>query len=154
MNTKHFPAFSFFILILISTLVSCSSEDPFVVCKISEYDCDFQQHTAGIITITKGSRRKHYILTEKGMVRAEIKEGEPLSYNPVTGTALVKEVTDSSIDVFTVDARSGHELSSVISLKPKMTGRDGKPFFALPTLLSGCTMNDGTILLLVNYEKP
>lgn len=154
MNTKHFPAFSLFIFILLSTLVSCSSEDPFIVCKISEYDCDFQQRTAGILTVTKGSSRRHYILTEKGMKRAQIKEGEPLSYNPVTGTALVKEVTDSTIDVFTVDALSGHELSSGISLKPRITGRDGKPFFALPNLLSGCTMNDGTILLLVNYEKP
>lgn len=154
MNTKHFPAFSFFIFILLSILVSCSSEDPFVVCKVSEYDCDFQQHTAGILTVTKGSSRKHYILTEKGMKRAEIKEGEPVAFNPVTGAAVVKETTDSSIDIFTVDTRSGNELSSTISLKPKMTGKDGKPFFALPTLLSSCVMNDGTIVLLVNYEKP
>ena len=154
MNTKHFPAFSFFIFILISILVSCSSEDPFVVCKVSEYDCDYQQLTAGILTVTKGSHRRHYILTEKGMRRAEINEGEPVGFNPETGIAVIKEVTDSSIDVFTIDTRSGKETSSAISLKPKMKGKDGKPFFALPTLLSSCVMNDGTVVLLVNYDKP
>ena len=154
MNTKHFPAFSFFIFILLFTLVSCSSEDPFVVCKVSEYDCDYQHHTPGIITVTKGSNRRHYILTEKGMKRAEINEGEPIAYNPETGTAVVKEVTDSSIDIFTVDTGNGKVLSPEISLKPKMTGKDGKPFFAVPTLLSSCVQNDGTVILLINYEKP
>lgn len=154
MNTKHFPTFSFFIFILLSILVSCSSEDPFVVCKVSEYDCDYQHQTPGIITITKGSSRKHYILTEKGMKRAEIKEGEPIAYNSETGTAVVKEVTDSSIDIFTVDTGNGKVLSPEISLKPKMTGKDGKPFFAVPTLLSSCVQNDGTVILLINYEKP
>ena len=154
MNTKQFPTFSFFVLILLSIIVSCSSEDPFVVCKVSEYDCDYQHQIPGIITITKGSSRRHYILTEKGMKRAEIKEGEPVAFNPATGTALVKEVTDSSIDVFSVDTRNGEALSSEISLKPKMTGKDGKSFFAVPTLLSSCIRNDGTIVLLINYEKP
>ena len=153
MNTKYF--FYFSILIFLSlTLFSCSSENRFVLCKVSEYDCDYQHKVPGIITVTKGSSRLHYVLTENGMKKAEIKEGEPVAYNPETETAAVKEVTDSSIDIFTVDIRSGRELSPAISLKPKMKGRDGRPVFAVPTLLGSCVLNDGSLILLVNYENP
>lgn len=154
MNTKHFSTFSFFFFIVTQLLVSCSSEDSFVVCRVSEYDCDYQHKTNGIISVTKGSSRRHYILTEKGMKQAKIEEGEPIAFNPETGTAVVKQVTDSTIDVFAVDTRNGKMLSSEISLKPKMTGKDGKTFFAVPTLISACSMNNGTIVLLINYEKP
>ena len=152
MNTKHFNT-SILIVFLLSSFVSCTSEDPFVVCKISEYDCDYQHQIPGILTVTKGSSRKHYILTEKGMKKAEIKEGEPLSYSPKTGVSLIKEITDSSIDVFAVDTKSGKTVSSEIVLKPERTEKDGKPFFAFPKLLSGCIQDDGTINLLVNYEN-
>ena len=154
MNTKHFPTFSILVFLLVPLFISCSSEDRFVICKNSEYDCDYQHRISGIITVTKGSSRVHYILTKKGLEKSGIKEGEPVAYNPETGTAVVKEVTDSSIDVFSVDTRNGRHLSSEIALKPKMTGKDGKPFFAVPTLLSSCILNNGTIILLINYEKP
>ena len=152
MNTKIF--FTFSILISLFFLLSCGSEDHFAVCKSSEYDCDYQHNVPGILTITKGSSRKHYILTEKGLEETGITEGEPVSYNPETGTVLVKEVTDSSVDIFAVDAENGKELSSRISLKPEKQTEDGESFFTIPTLLSGCVQKNGTIILLVNYEKP
>ena len=153
MNTKIF--FTFSILISLFFLISCSSEDRFVVCKSSEYDCDYQHSVPGIITITKGSSRKHYILTEKGLEKTGITEGEPVSYNPETGTALVKEVTDSSVDIFAVNAENGKIISPEIPLKPEKTlNEKGKNFYAFPKLLSACVQNDGTIVLLVNYETP
>lgn len=95
----------------------------------------------------------HYILTEKGMKKTEIRDGEPIAYNPETGTALVKEVTDSSIDVFSVNTKNGKMLSPEIVLKPEKTEKNGKHFFAFPTLLSSCIKNDGTTALLVKYEN-
>lgn len=148
MNTKIF-----FIFLSLFLLISCSSEDHFLICKISEYDCDYQHNIPGIITVTKGSSRKHYALTENGMKKIEINDGEPVAYNPQTGTAVVKEVTDSSIDLFPVNTVNGKVLSSEIVLKPERTEKNGKPFFAFPTLLSGCVQNDGTIVLLVKYEN-
>ena len=153
MNTKQFLTFSIIIFLSTLILLSCSSEDHFVICKNSEYDCDYQYKVPGIITITKGSRRKHLILTEKGMKPAKIKEGEPVAYNPETGATIVKEVTDSSIDLFAVNAFNGETISSEIVLKPERTDKNGKHFFAFPKLLSGCVQNDGTIALLVQYEN-
>ncbi|MBO4710797.1 hypothetical protein J5681_02635 [bacterium] len=124
-----------------------------VICKASEYDCDFQHQVSGIITVTKGSSRTHYILTEKGMKKAKIKDNEPIAYNPRTETALVKELTDSSIDIFSVDTSNGKMLSSEIVLKPERINKNGEPFLAFPNLLSSCIQNDGTIILLVNYEN-
>ncbi len=153
MNTKHFLTFSIFIFLL-TLLISCGSEDRFVICKNSEYDCDYQHKIPGIITVTKGSSRIHYILTPKGLKKAEIKEGEPIAYNPETGAAVIKEATDSSIDIFTVDTENGKELSSEIPLKPeKSLNEKGKTFYAFPKLLSSCVQNDGTIALLVQYEN-
>ncbi len=135
-------------------MVSCSSEDRFVICRVSEYDCDYQHRIPGIVTVTKGSSRVHYILTQKGLEKAEIEEGEPVAYNPETGTALVKEATDSSIDIFTVSTENGKELSPKLPLKPEKTlNEKGETFFAFPKLLSGCVQNDGTIVLLVRYEN-
>lgn len=152
MNTKNFLTFS--ILIFLFTLLgSCSSEDRFVICGVSEYDCDYQHRIPGIITVTKGSSRKHYILTENGMKKAEITEGEPIAYNPKTRTALVKEVTDSSIDIFAADTASGEKISSEIEIKPKRTEKYGMPFLAIPSLLSSCIQDDGTIILLLKYDK-
>ena len=125
-----------------------------MICKNSEYDCDYQHKIPGIITVTKGSSRIHYILTPKGLKKAEIKEGEPIAYNPETGAAVIKEATDSSIDIFTVDTENGKELSSEIPLKPeKSLNEKGKTFYAFPKLLSSCVQNDGTIALLVQYEN-
>ncbi|MBO7127475.1 hypothetical protein J6W78_08035 [bacterium] len=124
-----------------------------LICRVSEYDCDYQHRIPGIITVTKGSRRVHYILTKRGLEKAEIKEGEPVAYNPETGTAVIKEATDSSIDIFTVDTGNGKILSSEIVLKPERTEKNGKHFFAFPKLLSGCVQNDGTLALLVQYEN-
>ena len=152
MNTKNFLTFSILIF-LFTLLVSCTSEDRFVICGISEYDCDYQHRIPGIITVTKGSSRVHYILTQKGLKKAEIKEGEPVAYNPETGAAVVKEVTDSSIDLFSVNAFNGNVISSEIVLKPERTEKNGKHFFAFPKLLSSCVQNDGTIALLVRYEN-
>ena len=153
MNTKHFPNFSIIIL-LILIFVSCSSEDPSVVCKTSEYDCDYQHRIPGIVTITKGSSRVHYILTQKGLQKSEIKEGEPVAYNPETGAAVIKETTDSSIDILIVNAKNGKIISPEIPLKPEKTlSEKGKNFYAFPKLLSACVQNDGTIVLLVRYEN-
>lgn len=153
MNTKHFLIFSITVFLL-TLLVSCGSEDRFVICRVSEYDCDYQHRIPGIITVTKGSSRVHYILTQKGLEKAEIEEGEPVAYNYETETALVKEATDSSIDIFTVDTGNGKELSPKIPLKPEKTlSEKGKTFYAFPKLLSGCVQNDGTIALLVRYEN-
>ncbi len=153
MNTKNFLIFSI-LLFLFTLLVSCSSEDRFVICRVSEYDCDYQHRIPGIVTVTKGSSRIHYILTQKGLEKAEIEEGEPVAYNPETGTAVVKETTDSSIDIFTVDTENGKELSPKLPLKPEKTlNEKGETFFAFPKLLSGCVQNDGTIVLLVRYEN-
>lgn len=149
LNTK----ITLLIFLLLFLLVSCDSNDHFVICKASEYDCDYQHTIPGIITVTKGSSRKHYILTEKGMKKTGIREGEPVAYNPETGTAAVKEITDSSIEIFTVDIRNGRQLSPAISFKPNMTSRDGKPFFAVPELRDSCILNDGTLVLLVSYEN-
>ena len=153
MNTKQFPNFSIIIL-LILIFVSCSSEDPSVVCKTSEYDCDYQHRIPGIVTITKGSSRVHYILTQKGLQKSEIKEGEPVAYNPETGAAVIKETTDSSIDILIVNAKNGKIISPEIPLKPEKTlSEKGKNFYAFPKLLSACVQNDGTIVLLVRYEN-
>lgn len=153
MNTKHFPS-SIILFLLTASLISCTSENRFVICRISEYDCNYEHHVPGIITVTKGSSRLHYILTQKGLEKAEIKEGEPVAYNYETETVLVKETTDSSIDIFTVDTGNGKELSSKIPLKPgKTLSEKGKTFYAFPKLLSGCVQNDGTIALLVQHEN-
>ena len=151
MNTKLFSVFS--ILISVFFLLSCNSEDRFVICRAAEHDCDYQHHANGLIAITKGSSRKHYILTEKGLKKTGIEEGEPVFYNPETGTALIKEETDSSTDIFTVNAGNGKELSSKISLKPEKLTEDREYFISIPNLLSGCVQDDGTIVLLVNYAK-
>jgi hypothetical protein len=153
LNTKQLLTFSIIIFISTLILLSCSSEDPFVICKMSEYDCNYQHKIPGIITLTKGSSRKHYILTENGMKKTKIEEGEPVAYNPETSAVIVKEVTDSSIDLFAVNALNGNIISSEIVLKPERTDKNGKHFFAFPKLLSGCIQNDGTIALLVQYEN-
>ena len=142
-----------FLFILFQTLISCSSEDPFVICRDSEYDCDYQHLVQGIVTVTKGSSRKHYVLTEKGMKPAKINDGEPVAYNPVTGAAVIKEMTDSSVEIFALDTRNGKKISSEIVLKPEKIIRSGRSFSAFPTLLSGCVLDDGTMVLLVNYEN-
>lgn len=147
------------IIFLLSASCFCScnivsgDKDPFLICKASEYDCDYQHQIPGIITVTKGSSRKHYTLTEKGMERIKIKEGEPLAFDRKSKVALVKEFTDSSIDIFTVNTDSGERISSKISLKPKsIKNENGKPMLSIPTLLGSCLQNDGTIILLLNFE--
>ena len=153
MNTKHFSISSIFVFLLLF-LISCTSEDSFLICGDSEYDCDYQHRIPGIVTITKGSSRKHYILTEKGLEKAVIKESEPIAFDPESGIALVKELTDSSIEIFTVNARSGKKISSEIVLKPeRIEGKDGEQILSIPTLLSSCVQNDGTVILLLNYEN-
>lgn len=87
------------------------------------------------------------------MKRTEIRDGEPVAYNTKTKTAVIKEVTDSSIEIFTVDTVKGKKLSPEIVLKPERVTKNGRPFFAFPTLLGGCVQEDGTIILLVNYEN-
>ena len=154
MNTKSFPATFSIFFFLLPVLIACTSEDRFLICRNSEYDCDFQHHIPGIVTITKGSSRKHYILTDKGLEESGIKESEPIAFNHENGIALVKELTDSSIEIFTADARSGKKLSSGILLKPeRIAEKEGEPLLAVPTLLSSCVRNDGSIILLLNYEK-
>jgi hypothetical protein len=98
---------------------------------MSEYDCNYQHKIPGIITLTKGSSRKHYILTENGMKKTKIEEGEPVAYNPETSAVIVKEVTDSSIDLFAVNALNGNIISSEIVLKPERTDKNGKHFFCI-----------------------
>lgn len=153
MNTKHYFIFSILIFLYAATFCSCSSEDRFVICRVSEYDCDYQHRISGIITVTKGSRRRHYLLTGSGMEETAIKEGEPVAYNPETETAVIKEETDSSIEIFTVDVTNGKTLSSGIELKPERPDISGKPVISVPAVSSGCIQNDGTVVLLVNYER-
>lgn len=151
MNIRHFTfSLLFFSLTII---ISCSSENPFAICKVREYDCDYQHRIPGIITITKGSSRKHYFLTEKGLEKIRIKEGEPLAFNPKNRLAIAKEVTDSSIDIFTIDTDSGKRISPNISLKPhSIKDENGQTLLSVPILLSSCIQNDGTIVLLLNFE--
>lgn len=87
------------------------------------------------------------------MKKVKIREGEPVAFNPKTETAVIKEVTDSSIEIFTVNTRNGEAVSSEIFLKPEKFEKNGSPFSALPTLQSSCVQDDGTIVLLVNYEN-
>ncbi|MBP5406203.1 hypothetical protein J6Z19_03530 [bacterium] len=145
------------VIFLLSAFCSCDTvtgnKDPFLICKASEYDCDYQHQIPGIITVTKGSRRKHYILTGNGMEKINIKEGEPLAFDRQNKVVLVKEFTDSSIDIFTVSTDSGEKMSSKISLKPKsIKNENGKSLLSIPTLLGSCLQNDGTIILLLNFE--
>lgn len=87
------------------------------------------------------------------MRRAFIKEGEPVAYNPETETVVVKEETDSSVEVFTVNAENGKQLMQQIFLKPLKIGEGKGGLLSNPVLLSGCVQNDGTLNLLVSYEK-
>lgn len=127
------------------------------MCKAEEYDCEYNIYAKahGIFTITKGSSRRHYILTEKGLKQAKIKEGEPVAYNMRTKLAVVEEATDSSIEIFVVDTENGETISSGIELPIfNDLSRDENGRFSLlqyPTVESGCITDDGTVILLVSY---
>jgi len=167
LNTNHI--FSFIILIfLLIFLVSCSDEslfypdDSFLICKAEDYSCEYEYSVPKFVTITKGSRRAHFILTENGLKNSKIKEGEPLTYNPVNKLMLVKAITDSSIEISVVNSENGKTLSSEIELPVFKFDQSKIPYgktedfeyLSVPFLWSGCIQNDGTVVLLVTYKEP
>ena len=164
MNTKIFSTLEILLIFILTTLVvSCgddSLDDPFLVCKAEEHDCEYNIYAKarGILTVTKGSSRKHYVLTEKGLKKAVVKEGEPVSYNPRTKLAVVEERTDSSVEISIVNTENGKIIFSGIEIPvfDEVHDEENEEFALLssPTVESGCVADDGTVILLVDYEQP
>ena len=167
MNTNHIFSFTISIFLLVF-IVSCSDDssfypdDPFLICKAEDSSCEYEYHAPGFVTITKGSRRKHFILTENGLKNSKIKEGEPVAYNPVNKLMLVKAITDSAIEISVVSSENGRTVSSGIELPIFKFSQDEIPYgetgdfeyLSIPFLWSGCLQDDGTVVLLVNYKEP
>lgn len=167
LNTNHVFSFITLFFLLIS-LISCSDEslfypdDPFLICKAEDYSCEYEYSVPKFVTITKGSRRIHFILTENGLKNSRIKEGEPVAYNPWNKLMLVKATTDSSIEISVVDSENGRTLSSAIELPVFKFDQNEIPYgetedfeyLSEPFLWSGCIQNDGTVVLLVTYKEP
>ena len=167
MNTNRTLSFTILIFLLISA-VSCSDdssfypEDPFLICKAGDSSCEYEYNALGFVTITKGSRRIHFILTEDGLKNSKIKEGEPVAYNPSNKLMLVKTTTDSSIEISVVNSENGKTVSSGIELPVFKFDQDQIPYgesedfeyLSIPFLWGGCIRNDGTAVLLVNYKEP
>lgn len=167
LNTNRIFSFTISIFLLIS-IFSCSDDssfypnDPFLICKAEDSFCEYEYHAPGFVTITKGSRRKHFILTENGLKNSKIKEGEPVAYNPVNKLVLVKAITDSAIEISAVNSENGRTVSSGIELPVFKFSQEEIPYgetedfeyLSIPFLWSGCIQNDGTVVLLVNYKEP
>ena len=167
LNTNRIFSFTLSIFLLIS-VVSCNDDssfypdDPFLICKAEDYSCEYEYNAPRFIAITKGSRRKHFILTENGLKPAKIKEGEPIAYNPANRLILVKTVTDSSIEISVVNSENGKTVSSGIELpvfkfdQEEISYGENEDFeyLSVPFLWSGCIQNDGSVVLLVNYKEP
>jgi len=158
MNPKQLR-FSYLFLLVTLFFCSCGDETTFVVCKANEHDCEYDIYPkAGeILTVTKGSSRKHYILTENGLKKAKIKEGEPLAYNPVNKLAVIEEKTDSSIEVSVIDTENGKTVSSGIEIPifEEEHEEENEKFSLLssPSVESACITGDGTVILLVDYDQ-
>ena len=159
MNTNHNIILALQIFLSV-TLLSCSGsypQDPFLICKAGDFSCEYEHNIPGFVTIIRGSGREHFILTEKGLRRSEIKEGEPIAYNPKNNLALVKETTDSGIEISVINAETGKTVSSEIKIPKfeKEHKEEDEEFSRLtdPSVSSACLTDNGSVVLLVTYEQ-
>lgn len=164
LNTNHIFSFKISIFLLISLVVSCSGsslfypDDPFLLCKAGDFSCEYEYNTPGFVTVTQGSRRRHFILTRNGLRGSKIKEGEPVAYNPANKLAAVEERTDSSIEVSIIDTESGETVSSSIEFPifEHEHKEENEAFGTLtyPSIESACITDNGTLVILVDYDQP
>lgn len=161
MNTNHYLSFVLLIFLSIA-IVACNAdlfhpEDPFLICKAGDFSCEYEHNIPGFVTIAKGSERQHFILTENGLKKSKIEEGEPLAYNPKNNLALVKETTDSGIEISIINAETGKDVSSEIKIPKfeKEHKEENEEFSKLtdPSVSSACLTDNGTAVLLVTYEQ-
>ena len=161
MNTNHHLFFAIPIFLSI-TIVACNAdlfhaEAPFLICKAGDFSCEYEHNIPGFVTIAKGSERQHFILTENGLKKSKIEEGEPLAYNPKNNLALVKETTDSGIEISIINTETGKTVSSEIRIPKfeKEHKEENEEFSRLtdPSIESACVTDDGTVVLLVTYEQ-